>query len=66
MVMFDTSNLDALEAKLDSIFEQYGPQYPPGSPERDAIDRLKATLKKQRQMYAKMATLQMQNAAAFM
>jgi hypothetical protein len=63
--MFDTSNFDALEAKLDAIFEQYAPQYPPGSPERDALDRLKATLKKQRQMYAKMATMQMQNATAF-
>lgn len=60
--MLDTSNLDALEAQLDSVLQKCGPQYPPGTPERDAIDRLKAPLKKQRQMYTKLATLQMQNA----
>jgi hypothetical protein len=63
--MFDTSNLDALEAQLDNVVERYGPQYPPGTPERDAIERLKAALKKQRQTYAKIATLQMPKATSF-
>ena len=60
------SGLGAIEAHLDAFMAQYGPQYPPGTPERQALEQLKATLKKQREIYAKMATLSVADAVAYL
>lgn len=60
------SGLGAMEARLDAFMAQYGPQYPPGSPERRALEQLKATLKKQREIYTKMATLSVGDAVVYL
>jgi predicted alpha/beta-hydrolase family hydrolase len=64
--MFESPALDNISARIDALIATRGAEYPPGTPERNALERLTDLLQKQRDMAAKMETVFLQNPTAFM